>query len=208
MNYVTGVLLGAFVIVFLGTALVTLLGLAGKLPVKEKYLTMFASGLLLEVAAAMVWAFRSQNFGQQLYQVWTVTGWAEFQDGDVSPDSTYINPVPFKKLDPNGTFSIDVLEQAHGDAGMELPNLVIDQADPSYKYAPEYIVLSANAKPTYPFTKLSNHRITVDEAVRIKKKAKGLGTTAPAPIPVLSAPTPPPPSSPGLSTPSPTPPVP
>ena len=210
MNAITWVLLVAFVIVFLGTALVTLLGLAGTLPVPDKYLKMFAAGLLLEVVGALVWAFKSQDLGAK-YQVWTVTGWVEFQDADVSPDSAYINPVPFKKVDPNGTFSVDVLEQAHGDAGMELPNLVIDRTDPNYKYAPAYIVLSEHYKPTFRFTKHPNHRITIDEAVKINKKPDERGNTAAQPKPVSSPPPPPsaaPSSSPVLSSPSPSPPVP
>jgi hypothetical protein len=239
MNYVTLTLLSAFVIVFLGTALVTLLGIAGRLPVKEKYLTMFASGLLLEVAAAMVWAFRSQDLSSKAqtfynyvasvdvkdispdsktaeekfdallkatqnlpYRVWTVTGWTEFEDdaGDVNPENVYVNPIPFKRLEPNGTFSIDVLEQLHGSR-MDLPNLVIDQWDPNYKYRPESIMLSAAAKPNYRLKKdLSKHTIMVDESVKMKKKlGVGQGTTAPQAIPI-SSPPPPPHSS---STPSP-----
>jgi hypothetical protein len=247
MNYITLTLLGAFVIVFLGTALVTLLGIAGRLSVKDKYLTLFASGLLLEVAGAMVWAFRSQDMSSEAqkfrerfaavdvanidpnsktpeekleallrakqglpYRVWTVTGWTDFQDGigDLNPQNVFVNPLPFIRLDPMGTFSVDVLEQSHGDRGMELPNLVIDQADPNYKYGPEYIVLSANANPTYKFSKhWSEHRITVDEVVKIKKKAKGSGTNAPVAIPI-SSPPPPPSPSPVLATASPSPAVP
>jgi hypothetical protein len=229
MNYVTLTLLLAFVIVFLGTAFVTLLGIAGRLPVRDKYLTMFASGLLLEVAGAMVWAFRSQDLSSKAqtfydrvasvdvkdispdsetaeekldallkakqYRVWAVTGWTEFQDnaGDVKPEDVFVNPLPIKRLDPNGTFSIDVLEQLHGDRGMELPNLAIDQPDPNYKYLPEYIELSETGKPTiYPIERdWKNHRIRVKEAVKIKKKTEGSGKTAPAAIPISSPPPPP-----------------
>lgn len=239
MNPITWMLLVAFVIVFLGTALVTLLGIAGKLPVKEGYLKMFASGLLLEVAAAMIWAFKSQDMSSEAqkfrqrvaevdfanidpncktpeqkldallkgtHRVWTVTGWTEFQDGmsDLNVESVYINSVPFKRLEPSGSFSVDVVEQSLG-AGMVVPDLVIDQADPNYKYSAEFVLLSGRNTPTYKFTKhYAEHTITIDEPIKIKKKTKALGTTAPPAVPVLSAPTPPPPS-PVLSTPSPSP---
>jgi hypothetical protein len=244
MNYVTVTLLAAFVIVFLGTALVTLLGIAGRLPAKDKYLNMFAAGLLLEVAGAMIWAFRSQDLsstsqkfykrvesvdvsdispqsktadekldallvakGRVLYRVWRVTGKAEFQDstGHVNYENVYVNPVPFVKLHPNGTFAIDVLEQAHGDTGMEIPDLVIDQSDPSYGYGPEYIELSATAKAAYKTTKnWSLHKITVDEPVKLKRKTEASGKAAPTPVQVFSAP-PPPAVSAVTASPSPTP---
>jgi len=107
------ILFAVFVGIFCVTAIITLLGITGKLKIREGYLKALFSALILQVIGIIIALAKTTltPTSPEEYQVWTVMGKMDLSHSHLSPSgvpTVAIEVLPQPAMDSNGIFSFYV----------------------------------------------------------------------------------------------------
>jgi hypothetical protein len=111
------ILFAVFLLIFCATAIITLLGIIGKVKIRDGYLKALFSALILEVIGVIIAVAKSTLSPApppplpDEYQVWTVMGKMDMSHSHLSPSGVPyvgIEVLPQPALDSNGIFDFYV----------------------------------------------------------------------------------------------------